>query len=367
MKKYLLALASLFVLGQQTAFAKVETIKDVLGREVKVDIPVKRPVVTFYYPDYIAAVGVDNFKKVVGISREFWEKFNPGSWNLFIEKIPSLKNIGDVGNVSTNTFSTEKALALRPDVIVMADWQYKALASEIPKLEEAGIPIVVVDFNAQTVERHTNSIRLFGQLNGTQERAEQLANDYKNGIADIQARIQKANLPKPKIYIEFGDKGPAEYSYTFGKNMWGAIVDEVGGDNISAPFVENWGSINPEQFLTSKPDVVIISGTEVGMQENPTRMAMGIGVSEEEAQKRLLGYAQRAGWDTVPAVKEGRIYGIYHTASRSISDLASAQFIAKALYPKVFADIDPNKTYMDFHKKYLPVVPTGTFFMQLKK
>ena len=39
--------------------------------------------------------------------------------------------------------------------------------------------------------------------------------------------------------------------------------------------------------------------------------------------------------------------------------------MAKALYPQAFTDIDPEKTYMDFHEKYLPVKPNGTFFIQL--
>ena len=68
----------------------------------------------------------------------------------------------------------------------------------------------------------------------------------------------------------------------------------------------------------------------------------------------------------IPAVKNKRVYGIYHTASRSLADLASAQFIAKTLYPQQFADIDPNKTYLDFYRKYLPVVPDGTFYIRLK-
>jgi len=46
--------------------------------------------------------------------------------------------------------------------------------------------------------------------------------------------------------------------------------------------------------------------------------------------------------------------------------LASAKFIAKTLYPQQFADIDPNKTYLDFYRKYLPVVPDGTFYIRLK-
>lgn len=347
-----------------SAHAEIKTIKDVLGREVQVDVPVKRAVLGFYYPDYIAATGADNFQNVVGISREFWEKFNPGSWALYSEKIPQLKDIGDIGNVNTGTFSFEKTLAMKPDVVVLAKWQYDTLKSEMPRFEQAKIPVVVVDFNEQTVENHTNSTRIFGQLAQTEERANTLAQEYTDGIADIQKRVQAAQLPKPKIYIEFGDKGPKEHSFTFGKNMWGAIADTVGGDNVSKPFVENWGPINAEQLLVTKPEVIIISGTEVGMKQ-PDPMAMGIDISAEEAQRRLQGFTTRQGWADLPAVKNQRVFGIYHTASRSLSDLAAAQFMAKTLYPSAFADVQPEKTYLFFHEKYLPVQPKGTFFIQL--
>lgn len=360
-------LTTSLLLAGISAQAEVKVIKDVLNREIKVDVPAKRMVLGFYYPDYIAATGAENFRNVVGISREFWEKFNPGSWALFSEKLPTLKTIADIGNVNTGTFSLEKTLALKPDVVVLADWQYQTLASEIPRLEQAGIPVVVVDFNAQTVEKHTKSMKLFGQLAGTEQRAEKIANEYENGIKEIQQRVAASGQKKPKIYIEFGNKGPAEYSFTFGKNMWGAIANTVGGENISAPFIENWGPINPEQFLTSKPDVIIISGTEMNTDKNNEIMAMGINIQEADAQKRLAGFVKRAGWENIPAVKNGNVYGIYHTASRSITDLASTQFMAKTLYPAQFKDIDPEKTYLDFHRQYLPIVPTGTFFIQLNQ
>jgi putative periplasmic binding protein len=224
----------------------------------------------------------------------------------------------------------------------------------------------VVDFNAETVARHTRSAEIFGELNGTQARAQKIAAEYARGIADIQKRVARAKQSKPKIYIEFGDKGPSEYSYTFGKDMWGAIADTAGGNNIAAPYVKNWGPINPEKFLTAKPDVIVISGTENGHKDKPGIMAMGIGISQADAQRRLAGFVKRKGWADIPAVKNKRVYGIYHTASRSLSDLASAQFIAKTLYPQQFADIDPNKTYLDFYRKYLPVVPDGTFYIRLK-
>jgi len=143
--------------------------------------------------------------------------------------------------------------------------------------------------------RHTRSAEIFGERNGTQARAQKIAAEYARGIADIQKRVARAKQSKPKIYIEFGDKGPAEHSFTFGKNMWGAIADTVGGDNIAAAFIKDWGAINPEQFLAAKPDVVIISGTEAGLKQ-PVAMAMGIGIEAAEAQKRLQGFIRRAGW-----------------------------------------------------------------------
>lgn len=357
-------LVTAVLMTAMNAQAEIKTVHDVLGRDVKVDLPAKRVVLGFYYPDYIAATGADHFGQVVGISREFWEKFNPGSWALYSEKLPNLQTIADIGNVDRGTFSLEKTLAMKPDVVVLAKWQYDTLKAEMPRFEAANIPVVVVDYNDQSVENHTNSTKIFGQIAGTEQRANQAAKEYADGIADIQQRVKAAGSAKPKIYIEFGDKGPKEHSFTFGKNMWGAIADTVGGDNISKPFVENWGPINPEQVLVSKPDVIMISGTEVGMKQTDA-MAMGIDISADEAQRRLKGFTTRNGWENLPAVKNNRVYGIYHVASRSLSDLASAQFMAKALYPEAFTDIDPEKTYMDFHEKYLPVKPSGTFFIQL--
>ncbi|MER2012806.1 MAG: ABC transporter substrate-binding protein [Psychrobacter alimentarius] len=357
-------LALSLILTTLTAQAEVKTINDVLGRDVQVDVPAKRVVLGFYYPDYIAATGAENFGQVVGISREFWEKFNPGSWNLYNQKLPNLQGIGDIGNIDRGTFSFEKTLAMKPDVVILAKQQYDTLKAEMPRFEAANIPVVVVDYNDQTVKNHVKSTQIFGQLAGSEQRADQVAQEYADGIADIQKRVNAAQSAKPKIYVEFGDKGPKEHSFTFGKNMWGAIADIVGGDNISKPFVENWGPINPEQVLVSKPEVIMISGTEVGMKQ-PNTMAMGIDVPADEAQRRLKGFTTRNGWENLPAVKNNRVYGIYHTASRSLSDLAAAQFMAKALYPTAFADVDPEKTYMNFHEKYLPVKPNGTFFIQL--
>ena len=106
--------------------------------------------------------------------------------------------------------------------MILADWQYKAVATHLPRIKAAGIPVVVVDFNAETVARHTRSAEIFGELNGTQARA-QNCRRIRPRHCRYPKRVARAKQSKPKIYIEFGDKGPSEYSYTFGKDMWARL------------------------------------------------------------------------------------------------------------------------------------------------
>lgn len=364
-KKFALLLSACTIALASPALAEVKTITDVIGREVKVDLPAKRVVVGFYFEDYMAVAGEKAYDSVVGISREAWEGWVPANWNMHVTHRPSLKDIPDVGEVEAQTFSVEKVLSLNPDLVILADWQYKALGLDADRLEEEGIPVVVVDYNAQTVDRHVASTLVLGELAGTEERAKEMADMYSDALKDVSERVAKAGKDKPKVYVEFGNKGPAEYSFTYGKNMWGAMIPAAGGDNIAAPFVEWWGPINPEQVLASKPDVVLISGRENNKDE--TALPMGQAVNADEARAKLKAFETRQGWSKLPAVQNGKLYGVYQGASRTLSDFAMVQYIAKELYPEQFADMDPIANYHAYYKKYLPVDPQGTFAISVKE
>ncbi|WP_421850572.1 ABC transporter substrate-binding protein [Marinomonas sp.] len=343
--------------------AKMAVIHDVLGRKVEVDLPAQRVILGFYAEDYMAIGTEKSFDKVVGLSRDTWEGWRPASWHLYTNYRPSLKDIPDVGEVEAQTFSVEKVISLKPSVIVLAAWQYQGLGMDAKYLESTGIPIVVVDYNAQTLERHIKSTQIIGQLTGQEKRAEKIADEYKQTIETTLQRIEAAKLPKPRTYVEFGNKGPSEYSFTYGKNMWGAVITMMDGENIAAPFVEWWGPMNPEQVLASKPEVVFLAGTESGAKGDA--VVMGQGIDRALAESRLAGYTKRPGWAQMPAVKNNRVYGIYQGASRTILDASMVQFIAKSLYPSLFEDVNPEQEYLDFYQKYLPVTPTGTFTAQL--
>lgn len=345
-----------------SSFADEVTIKDILDREVSFDAPAQRVVVGFYPEDYMAIGTEAAYDKVVGLSKYIWQA-RPANWEMYVKHRPSLDEIPAIGRVDTKTFSVEKVISLNPDVLMLADWQYKGLGNEIEQLESAGIKVVVVDFNAQTLERHVKSTQLIGVITGQEERAAKIADEYRKNLETITQRIEEAGLATPKIYTEYGSAGVNEIGYTFGKNMWGAISKMAGGDNISAPYVEWWGKLNPEQILAANPDIIVMTGYESAGSKDG--MIMGQGVDEAEAKVRLEGFKNRIGWSSLKAVQNNRLYGAYHGACRTIMDGAMLQFYAKAMYPELFPDLNPEAAYKNFYKKYLPVVPEGTFMTQL--
>ena len=141
------------------------------------------------------------------------------------------------------------------------------------------------------------------------------------------------------------------------------MIDLVGAQNVAPKSIGAWGAMTAEAVLAAKPDVVIITGRETELNKNREGMVLGFNIPKDEAQRRLNGFKARAGWSALPAVKNNRVYGAYHANSRTMSDIASVQFVAKAAYPTLFKDINPEKTYTDFYRKYLPVVPTGTLYL----
>lgn len=344
------------------SYAETTTITDVLDREVTFDAPAQRVIVGFYPEDYMAIGTEAAYDKVVGMSKYIWQA-RSANWDMYVKHKPALADIPGIGRVDTKTFSVEKVINLNPDLIMLADWQFKGLGSDIERLESAGIAVIVVDYNAQSLERHVKSTKIIGAITGQSQRAAEIANEYTEQLTMITDRLSKANLPKPRIYTEFGASGINEIGYTFGKNMWGAIATMAGGDNISAPYIEWWGKLNPEQILASDPEIVVITGYETG--NGGDAMLMGEGVDESIAIKRLAGFKNRLGWSSLSAVQNNRMYAVYHGACRTILDAALVQFYAKAMYPKLFSDLTPEVAYKDFYKKYLPVTPEGTFMTAL--
>jgi ABC-type Fe3+-hydroxamate transport system substrate-binding protein len=278
--------------------------------------------------------------------------------------LPKLASIPDVGNTEDNTFSLEKVIAARPDLLILSAFSYDALADGVKQIEAAGIPVVTLDYNSQTVERHVISTLALGKLMGTQDRAEKLVKNYEDAMADVQSRIQAAGPTDKKVYVELAQKGPEEVGNSYGGTMWGALIDQLGGYNIARGQIGNWGPLSPEYVLAQKPDLILLCGSE--WLNKSQSVQVGFGADPAITRERMKAYLARPGWSGLPAVKNGDVHAIYHGGARTLSDYIYVQYIAKQLYPEAFKDVDPAMNLADCYDTWLPIKADGVFVLPYK-
>jgi len=366
MKKLFAALLLCFAVCAAARAEKVP-VTDILGREVSVECPARRVVLTFNFEEYVAATGAEGLEKVVGWARKYWEGRRQSTWDAFKTAFPQIDAIADVGYVPKNTFNVEAVMALAPDVVFAAKNDAKKIPDEVKRLAEAGIPVVFVDYHDQTVENHVNSTLLFGRIMGQEERAARLAKWYQDNVDKVYGRVPKLTT-RPRVYMEFsGDKsGPAAVGSSWGKLMWGAIIERCGGENIARDLVPGSDApISREAVLAADPEVIVFAGNYRG--DAALNVGLGYEAKPERAREQLAGYMSRPGWDGLSAVKNRRLGALYHDLSRHIFDAAGIQFVAKMIHPEAFADLDPQATLADFYAQFFPVPLTGTLMVTLDK
>lgn len=338
-------------------------VTDALGRSVTIKTPIERVVVNFNFEEFTAIAGVDGWTKVVGISRAPWEGWRPSIFKRYAAVIPNLQGQPDIGNSDDNNFSAEKVIALKPDVLLLADWTFQSLKTQRDQIEAAGIPIVVIDYNAQILERHLASTRAIGAIMGTQARAEELASFYERQYADILARVARAKGPRQKVYVEIGHS-PDSVGNSYTTTMWGKLITTLGAENIALGKIPGaWGPLNAETVLAENPDLILIAGSS--WTNRPKAVRTGYDADEATTRASLEPFTRRAGWDTLKAVRSGNVNAIEHGLCRALFDFVAMQHIAKRLYPAEFADVDPAQSFRDYHARFLPVSYSGTWMLAL--
>jgi ABC-type Fe3+-hydroxamate transport system substrate-binding protein len=325
-----------------------------------------RVIVNFNFEEFTAVAGVDGWKKVVGISRAPWEGWRPVIFNRYKAVIPNLADMPDIGNADDNNLSVEKIIGLKPDVFFVSDWTYKSLKENAAKIEAAGVPMVVIDYNAQLLERHLASTRALGKVMGQEKRAEELATLYESKYRDVMARVARANAAtRPRVYVELGQAGADTVGNTYAGTMWGKILDLMGAENIANGKLPGpWGPLNAEAVIAANPDAIFIAGSS--WVNKPKAVKTGYEATEELTRATLAPYAARPGWAELKAVKTGNFNAIEHGLCRTLYDFVAMEFLGKRLFPEAFKDVDPHASFKAYHEKYLPVTYAGNWMASLK-
>lgn len=346
------------------AFAQAPRITDALGREVPLAAPPRRVIMTFNYEEFTAIAGVAGWQRVVGMNRVVWEGWRPAIFSRYRAVIPNLGAMPDVGNTDEGTFSAEKVISLRPDLLMVPAWLWNAATTAREQIAAAGIPLLVFDYNAQTLERHVASTRAIGAAMGAPERAEELAERYRRNTGTIVERAGRAAGPdKPRVHLELGQGGAETIGNSYPPTtMWGRLFDRLGAQNIAAGRIPgSYGPIPAEAVLAADPQFIFIGASS--WTNRPKAVRTGYDVPPEVTRATLAPYAQRPGWAGLSAIRNGELHAMEHGLCRTLFDDTALLYMAKRFHPGAFEGDDPVAALAEYHARYLPVSFSGTWML----
>lgn len=361
-RRALLAAAAL--LPAAPALATTRTITDALGREVVAKARPERVVVMFNYEEFTAIAGTEGWSRVVGMNRVVWEGWRPAIFGRYRAVIPALASLPDVGNTDEGTFSAEKVISLRPDLLMMPAWAWTAAETVRNQIAAAGIPILVFDYNAQTVERHTASTLAIGAAMGTPGRAAELAERYRRNIGTILDTAERARGgTAPRVHLELGQGGAGVIGNSYpARTMWGRIFAMLGARNLAEGRIPgNYGPVAAEAVLADDPQFLFIGASS--WANRPRAVRTGYDVPAEQTRASLAPYADRPGWAGLTAIRNGELHAMEHGLCRTLFDDTATLYIARRLWPGAFADADPVAALAEYHARYLPVPFSGTWML----
>lgn len=345
-------------------------ITDVTGRTVTLKKPAERVVLQWSgaggpFFTIAALMGKDTPKVIAGMDTSL-QDYRADMWKHFTEEMPELTKIPVVGTVGDKTFNVEQVIALHPDVIfIPVDLKDQYESDAKPKLDEAGVQTIYIDYHAEQLDKHQKSIEAIGKALGKEKRAAEISQFYTDHVTKVLDRVKTIHKPKPTVYIEVGMKGPEEFSNSFsGDYSWGALATLCGADVITKDVVKRTAPINPEFVLEKNPDIIMIMGSY--WPKTPTSMRLGFEANEEQSQALLKAFTtQREGWSQLKAVKDKQVYSIHHGLPREVYDAAVFESLAKTFYPEEFTDVDPEATLKEFYDRFLPFTYGGIWFMHM--
>jgi len=350
-------------------------ITDVTGRKVELDLPVKRVIVGEARQIHVIAAlkGDQTFDTIVGWRDDLLKK-DPDSYAAYVERFPQIEKLPRFGYVPQGDFSLETAITLSPDVITLnleAEKSAKESGFE-EKAAAAGIKIVYLDFRIDPEKNSEASIEILGKMFGAQERAKEFIAYRRAEIARVTDRLASVkDLKRPGVFIERapGISGEDNCCRTFGPVNFGAMVDLAGGHNIADGIIKTtFGDLNPEQLVVADPDHVIVTGSNWAAESDINQFVpVGRGADMALSRKRLANLMKRTPFPELKAVKQGNVHAVWHQFYGAPYEFFPIQQFAKWFHPELFADLNPEKNFEEFHRKFLPVTYKPGYFASLEK
>ena len=209
-----------------------------------------------------------------------------------------------VGGFDGKTLSIETILSYEPDLVYLSEGMHNFL---IEPLDSYGIKWYLS--NATSITAIEKEIMDMGELTGHQDEAAQV-------VAQMAEKMSKAYVPAAstaeddevqaldstiKVYYEVWN---APFMSVGSTSFINDVIANAGGKNIFDDLEDAYPMVSDETIISRAPDVILIP--------------MNNGISVEDVKTR-------AGWDSIPAVANDRVYiiddNVYSRPAPRIADV----------------------------------------------
>ena len=252
------------IIGMSVSYAATLTLKDEVGREVKLPFPPKRIVsLAPNITEILFGLGLD--EEVVGVSIHC----------NYPEKAKSKVRVG-----SYISIDFERVISLKPDLIIATG--AGNTKEMVERLERLGFRTFVIF--PKRFDDVLRSIDHLGQVVAREKEASLIIQSMKERKERVLERTKGQVCPK--VFLQIGESP----IITVGKGSFGDdLIRLAGGENIAGKDREMYPRLGMEEILKRSPEVILVSSM------NP-----------KGNYERILREWGR--WKMIPAVKNGRVH-----------------------------------------------------------
>ena len=230
-----------------------------------------------------------------------------------------------VGGPNAQAAEAEKILSCNPDIVIS---EYEDVEKEDALQEQLGVPVVTLKSGPNGVfdDAFSQSMTLLGQIFGEEEKAEALVSFIAAETAEIAERTASiADEDKPAVYVcGLGNWGTTNHLMTsqtyasFEVANIRNVVTDLGANGVQPIEVEKFVALGADMDIIVM-DAAAVKNIKPLYQEDPTM------------------FDSCKAWQTGEVYLE-MAYNAYYT-NYEIA-LINTWFIAKSVYPDLFADVD---------------------------
>ena len=178
----------------------------------------------------------------------------------------------------------DEILALAPDLAI----GFSDIQADIAQaLIKQGVEVWIS--NHRSVDGILGYVRRLGALAGAWDKAERYATELETHLASVRAAAQRLPL-RPRVYFEEWDEPQISCIRWVSELMGIAGGDDVFPERAAASLARSRILADPQEVVARAPQIII--GSWCGKKFRPERVSA------------------RAGYDTIPAVRDGELHEI---------------------------------------------------------